>query len=413
MTDKLEENVIKCVKGELSMRPAIMEQVEALRGINSVKIKEASEAGKKVVGMYCVFSPQEIALAADAISVTLCGTKQEPIEFAEKELPRNLCPLIKSSYGFAITDKCPYFYFSDVLLAETTCDGKKKMYELMGKIKPMHIMNLPQTAQGEEALEFWKKEMVHFKTFLENQFGVEITDEKLRDAIKLVNRERKAMRKLHQLNAHKPAPLTGMDMMLAQWLKGFNVDREAGIELIEKLIEEVEEQMEKGSYAFDEKAPRILLTGCPIGSGSEKVLRILEESGASVVALENCTGYKGLDVLVDEEKEPIIALAEKYLSTPCSCMTPNRGRLDLIERLSKEYEVDGVVDLTWQACHTYNIESFTIKNFVKDTLNLSFIQIETDYSDSDEGQIKVRVEAFLETIEQGKSARDAVAATQE
>ncbi len=395
------------------MRPAIMEQVEALRGINSVKIKEASEAGKKVVGMYCVFSPQEIALAADAISVTLCGTKQEPIEFAEKELPRNLCPLIKSSYGFAITDKCPYFYFSDVLLAETTCDGKKKMYELMGKIKPMHIMNLPQTAQGEEALEFWKKEMVHFKTFLENQFGVEITDEKLRDAIKLVNRERKAMRKLHQLNAHKPAPLTGMDMMLAQWLKGFNVDREAGIELIEKLIEEVEEQMEKGSYAFDEKAPRILLTGCPIGSGSEKVLRILEESGASVVALENCTGYKGLDVLVDEEKEPIIALAEKYLSTPCSCMTPNRGRLDLIERLSKEYEVDGVVDLTWQACHTYNIESFTVKNFVKDTLNLSFIQIETDYSDSDEGQIKVRVEAFLETIEQGKSARDAVAATQE
>lgn len=107
------------------MRPAIMEQVEGLRGVNSVKIKEASEAGKKIVGMYCVFSPQEIALAADAISVTLCGTKQEPIEDAEKELPRNLCPLIKSSYGFAITDKCPYFYFSDVLLAETTCDGKK------------------------------------------------------------------------------------------------------------------------------------------------------------------------------------------------------------------------------------------------------------------------------------------------
>jgi len=380
------------------MRPEVMAEVEALRGVNSVKIKEASEAGKKVVGMYCVFSPQEIAMAAGAITVSLCGTSQVPIEEAEKELPRNLCPLIKSSYGFAITDKCPYFYFSDVLVAETTCDGKKKMYELMAKLKPMHIMNLPQTANSEDSLELWKKEMIYFKEFLEKQFDVEITEEKLRDAIKLMNRERKVMRRLHQLNAHKPAPLSGMDMMLAQWLKGFNVDKEAGIELIERLIKEVEERMEKGIYAFDEKAPRILLTGCPIGSGSEKVLRILEESGASVVALENCTGYKALDVLVDEEKDPITALAEKYLSTPCSCMTNNKGRLDLIERLAKEYQVDGIVDLTWQACHTYNIESFTVKNFAKDVLNLPFLQIETDYSDSDVGQIKVRVEAFLEGI---------------
>lgn len=380
------------------MRPAIMEEVEALRGINSVKIKEASEAGKKVVGMYCVFSPQEIAIAADAITVTLCGTKQEPIEDAEKELPRNLCPLIKSSYGFAVTGKCPYFHFSDVLVAETTCDGKKKMYELMGKIKPMHIMNLPQTAQGEEALELWKNEMNRFKSYLEKQFNVEITDEKLKAAIKLMNRERSAMKRLHKLNAHKPAPMTGMDMMLAQWLKGFNIDKEAGILLIERVIKEVEEQMSKGIYAFDEKAPRILLTGCPIGSGSEKALKILEESGASVVALENCTGYKGLDVMVDENIDPITAIAEKYLSTPCSCMSNNNGRLDLIERLAKEYQVDGVVDLTWQACHTYNIESFTVKSFVKDKLNLPFLQIETDYSDSDAGQIKTRVEAFIETI---------------
>lgn len=387
------------------MRPEIMTEVEGLRGVNSVKIKEAHEAGKKVVGMYCVFSPSEIALAADAISVTLCGTTQEPIEAAEKELPRNLCPLIKSSYGFAITDTCPYFFFSDVLLAETTCDGKKKMYELMGEIKPMHIMNLPQTSQGEDALEMWKKEMVKFKEFLEEKLEVEITDEKLKDAIKLMNRERNAMKKLHKLNAHKPAPLKGMDMMLAQWLKGFNVDKEYGISLIERLIEEVEDRIEKGIFAYDESAPRILLTGCPVGAGgADKVLRALDEAGASVVALENCTGYKGLDVLVDEDKDPITALAEKYLATPCSCMTPNNSRLDLLKRLADEYQVDGVVDLTWQACHTYNIESFTVKKFVQEELGLPFIQIETDYSDSDTGQIKTRVEAFLETIEVSPAA---------
>lgn len=379
-----------------------MEEVEGLRGVNSVKIKEAHEAGKKVVGMYCVFSPSEIALAADAISVTLCGTTQEPIEAAEKELPRNLCPLIKSSYGFALLDTCPYFHFSDVLLAETTCDGKKKMYELMGEIKPMHIMNLPQTANDKDSLGLWKNEMVKFKEYLEKQFEVEITDKKLRDAIKLMNRERTAMRKLHKLNAHKPAPLSGMDMMLAQWLKGFNVDKEAGIELIEKLVAEVEERIEEGKFAYDINAPRILLTGCPTGAGgADKVLRALEDAGASVVALENCTGYKGLDVLVDEDinKDPLLALAEKYLSTPCSCMTNNNGRLDLIRRLAEEYEVDGVVDLTYQACHTYAIESSTVKKYVQNELNLPFMQIETDYSDSDTGQIKTRVEAFLETLQ--------------
>lgn len=383
------------------MRPLLMEEIESLRGVNSVKIKEAHEAGKKVVGMYCMFSPSEIALAADAISVSLCGTAQGPIEDAEKELPRNLCPLIKSSYGFAITDKCPYFFFSDVLLAETTCDGKKKMYELMGKLKPMHIMHLPQTAEGEDALESWNKEMVKFKNYLEEEFGVEITDEKLRAAIKLMNRERNAMKKLHKLNVHKPAPLSGMDMMLAQWLKGFNVDKEYGIDLIERLIEEIEERVEKGIYAFDESAPRILLTGCPIGSGSEKVLKALEEAGASVVALENCTGYKPLDIMVDEapDKNPLLALAEKYLQTPCSCMTPNNSRFDLIKRMAEEYDVDGVVDLTWVACHTYAIESFSLKNMVQNELGLPFIQIETDYSDSDTGQVKTRVEAFLETIQ--------------
>lgn len=383
------------------MRPLIMEEVEALRGVNSVKIKEAHEAGRKVVGMYCMFSPSEIALAADAISVSLCGTAQGPIEAAESELPRNLCPLIKSSYGFAITDKCPYFFFSDVLLAETTCDGKKKMYELMGKLKPMHVMHLPQTAEGDDALESWNKEMVNFKNYLEGEIKVEITDEKLRESIKLMNRERNAMKRLHKLNAHKPAPLSGMDMMLAQWLKGFNVDKEYGIDLIERLIAEVEERMEKGIYAFDGKAPRILLTGCPIGSGSEKVLRALEDAGASVVALENCTGYKPLDIMVDEDpnKDPLLALAEKYLKTPCSCMTPNNNRFDLIKRLADEYDVDGVVDLTWVACHTYAIESFTLKKVVQDELGLPFIQIETDYSDSDTGQVRTRVEAFLETIQ--------------
>ncbi len=381
------------------MRPKLMEKVEELKGINSVGVKAAHENGKKVVGMYCMFSPQEIALAADAVAVSLCGTSNAPVEDAEQVLPRNLCPLIKSSYGFAITDTCPYFFFSDVLLTETTCDGKKKMYEQMKKMKPMHMMKLPQSSEGEDDLNIWIEEMKKFRTFLENEFNREITDEDLKRAIKLMNRERRTFRKLHQLNMNKPAPLSGVDMMKAQWFKGFNVDKEYGIGLVEELIEELEERIENGQFAASEEAPRILVTGCPIGMGSEKVLTVLENAGASVVALENCTGYKPLDIDVDEDKDPIIALAEKYLALPCSCMTPNNDRFDLVKRLAEDYKVDGIVDLTWQACHTYTIESYSLKDYVNNELNLPFLQVETDYSDSDIGQLQVRIEAFLETID--------------
>ncbi len=76
---------------------------------------------------FCTYTPIELIHAAGAVAVSLCGTSDEPIHYAERHLPKNLCPLIKSSYGFAISEQCPYFYFADLLVGgETTCDGKKK-----------------------------------------------------------------------------------------------------------------------------------------------------------------------------------------------------------------------------------------------------------------------------------------------
>ena len=92
-------------------------------------LKQLKDQGHKVVGYYCVYAPQELAVAAGAVPVALCATKEEPIADGEKHLPRNFCPLIKSSYGFAVTDKCPFFLHSDLIVGETTCDGKKNKDE--------------------------------------------------------------------------------------------------------------------------------------------------------------------------------------------------------------------------------------------------------------------------------------------
>ena len=355
------------------------------------------DTGTKVAGIYCLFAPAELVRAAGAIPVSLCGKKEKPIADAERTLPANLCPLIKSSYGYAVTDTCPYFSASDFLIGETTCDGKKKMYEFLGRIKPLHLMHLPYSTTESHSLHFWHEEILRLGRFVEDITGQKIDRDHLRFQIRIHNKMRRLMRKISRFQATTRIPISGLDMMTVMETKSFFVYPEKYIALLEEFIGEMETIAASGYSAFEPDAPRILLTGCPIGKGSEKVLRMIEECGGAVVCIENCTGVKGLDLPVDEEeKDPFLALARRYLQIPCSCITPNTGRLELLDRLIGEFRIDAVVDLTWQCCHTYNIESRVVGNSVENRHGLPFLHVETDYSNSDVEQLRTRIEAFLE-----------------
>lgn len=360
---------------------------------NALNIKEAKEQGRKVVGLYCLYSPAEMALAADAIPVVLCGTRNDPIATAEQTLPRNLCPLIKSSFGFAAEGTCPYFNASDIIVADTTCDGKKKMFEFMAEMKPLHLLYLPHGPHLPEAKVFWTAEMQRLRQRLETDLGVEITDDKLAKGIALANRERAALKGLMDLMKRRPAPLTGMKLLEILFKLGFFCDKEQSIKLVEDVVAEVSAApVPEGAT----EGPRVLLTGVPVGMGSHKVVKLIEDAGARVVALENCSGYKKV-APVATDKPPMEALAERYLATPCSIMSPNTARFELLDELIREFQVDAVVDLTWQACHTYNVEAARVRTFVQGK-GLPYLQIETDYSDADAEQLKVRIEAFLEML---------------
>ena len=122
---------------------------------------------RRALTVYCSYVPTELIYAAGAVPVSLCATSEKPIAAAERDLPKNLCPLIKASYGHAITDTCPFFYFSDFIIGETTCDGKKKMFELLNNIKPTHVMHLPQNNLDPKAYHFWADEVKKIKVKLE------------------------------------------------------------------------------------------------------------------------------------------------------------------------------------------------------------------------------------------------------
>lgn len=376
--------------------PHIFEQFSEARQKGFLTVMELKEQGIPLVGTYCTFMPQEIAMAAGAVVVSLCSTNDETIEEAEKDLPRNLCPLIKSSYGFGKTDKCPYFYFSDLVVGETTCDGKKKMYEYMADFKAVHVMQLPNSTTDAASRALWKSEILRLQQQIEARFGQPISEAALRDAIVLKNRERQATADFYRLGQLNPPALSGTDILKVVYGATFRFDKNALINELNEMTARIKTQWQDGKRL--DARPRILITGCPIGGAAEKVVRAIEDNGGWVVGYENCTGAKATERNVAEEGDVYDALTDKYLAIGCSCISPNTERLRLLSQMVEEYQVDGVVDVILQACHTYAVESLSIKRHVHQQHDIPYMAIETDYSTSDIGQLSTRVAAFIEML---------------
>ncbi|MCC6127550.1 MAG: 2-hydroxyacyl-CoA dehydratase [Pirellulales bacterium] len=364
----------------------------------------AKAAGKPVVGILCEYTPRELIVAAGGVPVCLCGGSAKTIPAAEQHLPANLCPLIKSTYGYHLLGSNPFLEMADLVVGETTCDGKKKMYELMAESRPMYVLQLPHQANGGAALEYWLAELEKFRAFLEERFGTEITDDKIREAAKLLNRERALRRELAALMKSAHPLLTGRQLIACKSSIWGMTDAlrqyERAIELLRGQGGEASSLCEKiASEGARNGRVRVLMTGVPMVHGAERVLDLIEDCGGLAVAMENCTGLKPLAEDIDETAaDPLRALAGKYFSLPCSVMTPNDRRIDLLRQLAADYRPECVVELIWQACLTYDVESHRVKRFVEEELKLPYLRIETDYSPSDSARINVRVEALFETV---------------
>ncbi len=359
----------------------------------------AKDKGKGIVGIMCEYTPRELIMAADALPVCLCGGSAEMIPSAEEHLPANLCPLIKSTYGYHVQKANPFLEMADLIVAETTCDGKKKMYELMGQSRPMHVLELPQKPDDPDAMKHWVAELRKLKTKLEKHFGVKITDEKIRQAIRTMNIERKLRCELAALMRSENPPLSGRELLdFKSIISGIDADLEKYAEAIELFRSSKQQTQSKEQI-------RVLLTGVPVVHGAERVLDIIESHGGLIVCMDNCTGLKPvLDMVEEKADDPLLALAEKYLHLPCSVMTKNDLRLERLKELAAEYRPQCMIDLIWQACITYDVESYRIRELTEKELDVPYLKIETDYSPSDSARITVRVEALFETIRHSSSA---------
>lgn len=379
--------------------PEKFEEYVNTRKQGFIRAMEFKKNGGKIAGCLCTYTPQEILDAGNIANVGLCGTSNETIPDAEKVLPKNLCPLIKSTYGFAMTDKCPYTYFSDIIIGETTCDGKKKMYELLGEIKDVHIMHLPQGKDRPYIYDNWYQECIYLKEVLEKKFGIEITDDDLRKAAKKRNELRKLNVEMYQLQKLVPPVMKGTDIMLAMQKGTFALDVDTQINNIKELVESAKEAyFEKGERLVSKKDKRILITGCPTGGVIQKVGIVVENNGGVIVCKDDCGGERTNTQMIDENADDIMrAISDRYMEINCSVFTPNDERINNTLRMIEEYKVDGVIELVLQACHTFNVEAYKMERAVED-MGVPYMKLETDYSTADSGQIETRIAAFIEML---------------
>ena len=374
--------------------------VSDIHGIRPAELVELKENGGKVFGTFCVFVPDEVVIACGGAVTGLCGGSQFWVPEGEKVLSNDICPLIKASLGAHFGKTCPYFAVADMYVGETTCDGKKKAYEILGADKETYVMDVPQMKRPKDIAR-WADEIADFGAKVEEVTGVELTAENLGNAIRIVNAKRQALRRVYEARkATNCIPISGKDALLMTQIAFFD-DPERCAQMANALADELEQRIVDGVSVFPAGTKRILITGTPLAIPNWKLHHIVETSGAAVVCEHMCTGTRYMENDVDESgatlQEQFMALSERYMKNDCSCFTPNTQRVDEVIRLAREYHADGVIDATLKFCTLYDVEKPSVEAACEEA-GIPYLALETDYADNDAEQLRTRVGAFVEML---------------
>ncbi len=354
------------------------------------QIQNCHAEGKKIAVFFCSHVPQEI-LEATGICAVRVPVIQEFVDTFPGILPKNVCPSVRSCCALCedgVLDE------ADMIITESSCDGKKKMYELLHCQEKLYYYQVAQGIDREYSKPLIVSEIKYLIHTIEIQFGVKITKEKLKQAADRLNEERKSITSLMDIQKECPPPVTGMDVYRELEKNRAIFDRVSRTQA----NKDSAERLKNKQTDISNERRRILITGCPLGGVFPKVLRAVEENDGVVVCFENCEVMKAGVRYVNTAAEDIIdAIAECYLNTSCAIMAPNPRRFELLETLVDEYHVDGVLDVSLQTCHPYSVEKYKIQRFLKN-LGVPCLSIETSDTDSDVGQLTTRISAFIEML---------------
>ena len=404
----MAENIERMKKAD-PKRPEAMkyfDEISNLFGKRQEEIQAEKEKGKKVIGYMCLFAPTELILAADAIPVRVNSGWYDTSKLGDRVVPVEVCPVIRSTIGAKMIELSPFLEQSDALISVLTCDAMTKLGEILSDYKTIWGMNVPHIKDSTQSLRFWNDEIKQMKTQIEQFTGNKITRKKLKETIEMSHRATKAFRRLQQLRKGSPV-IMGRDAMLVNQTFVWD-DKRRWTEKTEALCNELEQRVQRKDWVCAPDTPRVMITGTPMfWPDNWKLPSLVEEANPQgiIVADEQCSGERILNdpVGVDEWSmdDMLNAIGERYLmASTCPCFTSKDGNEDRINWLLnkvKEWNVQGVIYYVVRGCMLYAMEYTRVKKAL-DKINIPVYYLDTEYTREDVGQMKTRVEAFLEML---------------
>jgi benzoyl-CoA reductase/2-hydroxyglutaryl-CoA dehydratase subunit BcrC/BadD/HgdB len=408
-SQKIIADNIKRMKKTYPNRPKEMEYFDDIANVFGQRAKEIEAAkakGKKVVGYMCLFAPTELILAADAIPVRVNSGWYDTSKLGDRVVPVEVCPVIRSTIGAKMIELSPFLEMSDAIISVLTCDGMTKLSEILGDYKPIWGMSNPRIKDSEQALKFWNEEIKLIKGQIEKLTGNKITRKNLKAAIEMTQKATKAFRRLQDLRKGPPV-IMGRDAMLVNQVYMWD-DIKRWTEKTEALCDELERRVARKEYVCSADTPRVMITGTPMfWPDNWKLPTLIEEGNPQgvLVADELCSSERIIydPVGVDEWSmdDMLNAIGERYLmASTCPCFTSKDGNEDRINWLLnkvKDWNVQGVIYYVVRGCMLYAMEYTRVKK-VLDKNNIPVYYLDTEYTREDVGQLKTRVEAFLEML---------------
>jgi len=365
-------------------------------GEKSIKSSQAEwrDAGGKIVGWSCTYVPEELIASAGMLPVRIFGQSTSTIK-SESFIYSNLCPLLKNIVASAAEKK---YDFDGIVVAET-CDVMPKLHSVWEHFMPldMHLLMAVPKTKGDHAVEYMVHEMSKVKEGLEKLSGTAISDDSLRESIVTQNKTRGLLRSLFELRKQEAPKINGSEALLIM-KAAMSMPKDHFNNSLESVLPELE-----SANGHSDFTARIAIAGGYLDR--PYIAEAIEDGDGIVVVEDSCTSHRyfGLDddVRLSADSDPLLALAQRYLNRePCSCMyTSSAQKLENTFRLYKEFQADGII---WHSLKFCDCSAMDVANYEEEfkERGIPLLHLETDYSDASLGQIKTRVEAFLETIDE-------------
>ncbi len=377
---------------------AVMKEIEELYAQKGKRARELHSGGKKIIGYFCCFVPDEIIAAFDMVPYRIQGSPSEPIDEADAAIEPMACPFARSCFNLALKGE---YDFLDGFVAPHSCDTIERMYHIWHSNKPSefnHFINVPHM-MGPDSDEFYRKELEYFIKKLEEFSGKKLDEGKLREAIKLYNRRRALLRKLYELRKINPPLVSGTEVTKVL-VAGMGIPAAEHIELLQGVIGEIKNRPAPKADGL----PRIFIWGNEIDDVA--FIHLVEESGAHVVMDDLCTGTRFFWDDVPETADPLDGISSRYLRTHCPrSNVPQAGnrsedlenRYSYMRKFISQWQASGVIFYIVRYCDTCELEGPDLREYLNN-LKLPVLMIEDDYSTATIGQLRTRIQAFLEMI---------------